>query len=63
MSAADVRARIEPGLGRARAAVEAQLERSTELLPDLSKADKRVRVAAAFATGLVLGRVVKRVGR
>lgn len=63
MSAADVSTRVESGLRRVGAAVEAQQKRWAELLPDLSNADKRVRVAGAFAAGLVLGKVVNRVGR
>ena len=50
------------GLGEAVAQVGAVLDRSSAQVQELSGADPRVRIAGAFATGLVLGRVVNRLG-
>lgn len=63
MSASEMRAWLVTGLGRLRSRVDGQAKRRTERLQASAASDPRVPAARAFATGLVLGRLVNRLGR
>ncbi len=63
MSASEVGARIESGLARVWAQVSAALKTRRKRLPEVSSLSPKARVAGALAGGLVLGKVVRRLGR
>jgi hypothetical protein len=63
MSAADVRLQVTAGLDRLRSNGGAVFERQAKVVREAADADPRVRIGGALATGLLLGRLVNRVGR
>jgi ElaB/YqjD/DUF883 family membrane-anchored ribosome-binding protein len=57
-----VNARFVPMLGEVQQRVDARAGRQAERFQAATAADPRLRVASAFAGGIVLGRVVNRLG-